>query len=79
MKTTYTTGEQIGALLLIIFLAALTGTLVGISREGWTVPYFNWKIKPLCTKVRFPPILAMIIMGCIAGNFFGSVVKPFNN
>ena len=74
MTKTYSTEEQFGALLFITFVAAVTGVFIGITREGWTVPYFNRKIKALCTIIRFPPILAMIIMGCIARNFFGSVV-----
>ena len=27
--------------------------------------------------VRIPPVIGMIILGCIARNFFGDVVKPF--
>jgi hypothetical protein len=42
MSSTYTTGEEIGAIILVIFLAALAGALLNIAGEGWTVPYFNW-------------------------------------
>ena len=79
MTTTYTDGEQIGAILLVVFLAAVAGSLLDIAGEGYTVPYFNWKIKPLFTKIRIPAIIAMIIMGCITRNFFGQVVKPYNS
>jgi NhaP-type Na+/H+ or K+/H+ antiporter len=30
-------------------------------------------------KIQIPPILVMIIIGCIARNYFGDVMKPFNN
>lgn len=51
--------------------------------EGFTIPKFGrfqaYTVKPILTKVKIPPIIAMIIMGCIVRNFFGEVVKPYNS
>jgi len=33
------------------------------------------KVKPLLEKVKLPPIVGMIIIGCIVRNFFGSTIK----
>ena len=32
-------------------------------------------IKPLCTAITCPPLVGMIIAGCIARNFFGDFTK----
>ncbi len=78
----YTIGEQIGALVLVIALAAIAGAVLGIF-GGFEIPKFwifpGFKMKAICLKIRVPPIIGMIVMGCIVRNFFGSVVKPYNN
>ena len=35
-------------------------------------------MRPLLQRVRIPPIIAMIVVGCLARNFLGSVVEPYN-
>jgi Kef-type K+ transport system membrane component KefB len=50
---------------------------------GFKVPsigkFKGFEVKPILGKVRIPPIIAMIIMGCIVRNFFGEVVQPYNS
>lgn len=36
-------------------------------------------VKPLITKIHIPPIIGMIIMGCVVRNCFGDAVKPYNS
>jgi hypothetical protein len=36
-------------------------------------------IKPLLKKVKIPPVIPMILMGCITKNFFGKPVEAYNN
>ena len=79
MNTTYTAGEEILAILVVVLSAAVAGALISVAVEGCKVPCFNWQIKPLFTTLRIPPIIGMIIMGCVARNFFGSLVEPYND
>ena len=37
------------------------------------------KTAPLCTKVTIPPLVGMIIFGCIARNFFGVLGTEYYN
>jgi Kef-type K+ transport system membrane component KefB len=50
---------------------------------GYTFPKFyffpGYTLKPLLQKVRIPPIIAMIVMGCVARNFFGAPVQAYND
>ena len=60
-------------------MAAFAGLLMG-ALSGFEIPKIGtwikgYKVKPLFSKVKLPPIVAMIIMGCIVRNFFGSAVK----
>ena len=79
---TYTAGEQVGALALVIGLAAVAGLVFG-SLGGFNIPkigrFQGLTVPALFTKVTIPPIVAMIVIGCIVRNFFGTVVKPYNN
>lgn len=79
---TYSIGEQFGALALVIILSAAAGVLLG-ALAGFEVPkvgrFPGLKVKPLLTKLRIPPIIGMIIMGCVVRNAFGAVMKPYNN
>lgn len=82
MVITYTIGEQIGAIVLVIFLSAVGGMLLSLL-AGYKFAKFGcfpgYTLKPLLTKVRIPPIIAMIVVGCVVRNFFGSAVSPYNN
>lgn len=79
----YTMGEQVGAFILIIFLATIGGMALG-ALNGFTIPAFGkwikrYEVKPCLTKIRLPPIVAMIIMGCVGRNYFGKVTAGFPN
>ena len=51
--------------------------------EGFSIPsigsFKGYTVKPMTSKVRIPPIIAMIVMGCVVRNFFGEVVKPYKS
>jgi hypothetical protein len=79
----YTFGEQLGALVFIVFIAAVGGIAIDIL-GGLKVPpigkrFKGFEIKPIIKKVTLPPILGMIVMGCIGRNYFGDLTKPFPN
>ncbi len=78
----YTNGEQFGAIALVIFLSAVGGLLLG-SLNGFQLPNFKpfngKKVPAILGKVHIPPIIAMIVMGCVVRNTFGQVVKPYNS
>ncbi len=82
LKQTYTVGEQFGAIALVIFLTAVGGAFLGMM-NGYTFPKFKpfngYVLKPVFGKIHIPPIIMMIVMGCVVRNFFGDVVKPYNN
>lgn len=42
-------------------------------------PFNGRVVAPIFKNINIPPIIAMIIMGCITRNFFGDVMKPYNN
>lgn len=78
-KPTYSIGDQVGSIAVVIIMAAFAGLLMG-ALSGFEIPKIGtwikgYKVKALFTKVKLPPIVAMIIMGCIVRNFFGSAVK----
>lgn len=41
--------------------------------QGFTVPGTSYKVPPLCTSVTVPPLVGMVIFGCLARNFFGEL------
>jgi hypothetical protein len=51
--------------------------------NGYTFPNFwpfkGYVLKPILTKIHIPPIIMMIVMGCVVRNFFGEVEVPYNN
>jgi Kef-type K+ transport system membrane component KefB len=63
-------------------MAAVGGAIIG-GLSGFTLPAFKpfsgKVVPPLLKFVQIPPLTAMIVMGCIARNFFGDVVKPYNS
>jgi Kef-type K+ transport system membrane component KefB len=81
-KIVYTDSQIVGALALVIFAAAAGGILLGML-AGFKLPNFkpfNGRVvEPILKKIHIPPIIAMIVMGCVARNFFGDVVKPYNS
>jgi uncharacterized protein with NAD-binding domain and iron-sulfur cluster len=78
----YTLNEQAGAFFLLIFFSAIGGVFMGVW-QGFHFPGF-WFIKPFhwgpmlfFKKIVVPPLVVMIIFGCIAKNFFGEVMNPY--
>ncbi len=66
-----------------MFIAAIGGLAIGMF-GGFKIPgfgkfYQGFEVKPILTKIRLPPIVGMIIMGCVGRNYFGSLTKPFPN
>jgi Kef-type K+ transport system membrane component KefB len=82
VKKTYTIGEEFGAIALVIVLSAAGGAILGML-NGYTFPniwpFKGYVLKPILKKIHIPPIIMMIIMGCVVRNFFGDVVLPYNN
>lgn len=79
-KSPYSDGAQAGALILVVVLSAVAGILIGLL-AGYHFPkigrFPGFHLKPLLTKFKLPPIIGMIVMGCVVRNFFGDVVKPY--
>lgn len=71
-------GNSILTLLVVAFFAALGGLFVkwfsGIKVPGCGKSK-GCETKPVCTAVTIPPLIGMIIFGCIARNFFGEWFK----
>jgi NhaP-type Na+/H+ or K+/H+ antiporter len=65
-------GQQFAAILVVCLLAVLGGIFVQIMLKG--VNFTSGKVgpikmKPLLTSIEIPPLVGMIIFGCIARNF----------
>jgi hypothetical protein len=73
---------MIGAIAIVIVVAASGGLLLGML-AGFKLPNFkpfNGRVvEPILKIIHIPPIIAMIVLGCVARNFFGDVVKPYNS
>lgn len=70
--------------MLALFVVVLCGTVGGIFVQilsyGMHFETGNVgpiKFKPLLTSIRIPPLVGMIIAGCIARNFFGPTYMEF--
>ena len=64
------------AYLYIVCTGALGGILVA-ALGG--INYHRIHIKPILTKVVIPPLLGMIVVGCLVRNFGGHIAQPFND
>lgn len=69
---TGTWGERIAALLVVVLCATAGGVLIQILMHG--IEFRSGKIgpisiKPALTAVKVPPLVGMIIFGCLARNF----------
>ena len=75
---TGTFGQQMQAMLVVVIFAACGGILVQIMmkglefRSGKLGATKHLKIPALLTKIEIPPLVGMILFGCIARNFFCS-------
>ena len=82
-KPSYSLGEQLGAIIFIVFLASIGGMAISLL-GGFKIPGIGTKfkgceIKPLLKCIRLPPIVGMIIMGCVGRNYMVTVTKAFPN
>eukprot|EP00347_Sterkiella_histriomuscorum_P004939 403358501 len=80
MTQSYTIGEQVGALALVVIVSGLAGIILGLIggykfKKFWIFPEYT--LKPLLSKIEIPPLIYMILMGMIARNFFGEAMKPY--
>lgn len=55
----------------------LCGALLGFKIPKVGKLYPGYQVKPLFKAVRIPPIIGMLILGCIARNFFGESTQAF--
>ena len=69
----YSNAEAFGSLLLVVFIAACGGVALG-SLQGfqfpkvWKFPGYN--LKPVIKGIVIPPLVIMIILGCVVKNWF---------
>lgn len=78
--TDFTIGENIASLILLIVVSAFAGIALGLLGgfhfpQVWKFPGYH--LKPIIKGIVLPPLILMIIMGCIARNLFGSVMEPY--
>jgi hypothetical protein len=69
---TGTWGERILALVVVVALASVGGMIIQVAMRGLdlkTGKIGPIKMKPLLTAIQVPPLVGMIIMGCLARNF----------
>jgi hypothetical protein len=70
----------VGALILLIVISAIAGIALGLL-GGFHFPkigrFPGYHLKPVLKGIVIPPLIAMIIMGCIVRNLFGWVVLPY--
>lgn len=64
--------------MIIVAFACIGWGFLALFR-GFTIPFTSKKVKALCTTVQIPPLVGMIIMGCIARNFLGDYMEYYPN
>ncbi|CDW89456.1 mitochondrial sodium hydrogen exchanger nha2 [Stylonychia lemnae] len=78
--STYSNGEQVGSLAIVVAVAAGAGIAVGLL-FGFTFPplgkFKGYRLEPVIKKVQVPSLIVMIILGCIARNLFGKVMDAY--
>lgn len=65
-------GDKIAALVIVVGFGAIGGLVIQVI-QGLKVGKLN--IRPLCTCITCPPLVGMIIAGCLARNFTGQYTK----
>lgn len=65
-------GKSVASFIIILLFGALGGFLFAIA-QGITL--CGKKIEPLCTCITVPPLVGMVIFGCIARNAFGDITE----
>ena len=77
----YTLAEELLDMTIVILFSVLGGVLISLIggcnlEKSWYFP-FNIKLKPLMTTVVIPPLLGMVVFGCLARNTFGREVVAY--
>ena len=80
-KAHYSDAESFGSLILVVFIAACAGIALG-SLQGFTFPkvwkFPGYRLKPVLKVVVIPPLVIMIIFGCIVENWLpASMTAPY--
>lgn len=80
LSSPYSFGEQLGALVLLIFVSACGGIALGLL-NGFHFPklgkFPGYHLKPILKGIVIPPLILMIIMGAVARNLFGDIMKAY--
>lgn len=74
VEQTGTIWQQLAALFVVVLMATLGGMLVQLIMKGLELKSGKVgpiKIKPCLTSIEIPPLVGMIIFGCLARNFLG--------
>lgn len=77
---THTIEEQLEAFLVVVASSIaggfFIGLIFGVNLPKWGIfPGFRW--KPLVSLFALPPLILMIIMGCVSRNLFGEMMDAF--
>jgi hypothetical protein len=80
---TYTIGDSLAAYAAMWAVSFGIGVVIGLL-GGFTFPKFGpiggWRINPVIKGVVLPPLIFMIILGCVARNCFGpDLMAPYPN
>ena len=82
-EATGTTLEQLFAMIVVVVCAMIGGMLVnllkGMNLGANCCCKKGFKLPALSEKITIPPLVGMIVMGCIARNFFGSKMDHLND
>ena len=74
--------DNVVVLALVVGSAWFGGFLINLTR-GYKfpncAPFYGKEIHPLSTKILIPPLIGMIICGCLAKNFFGPYMDNWND
>jgi hypothetical protein len=75
-----TIGTQIAALAIVAAMGLVGGIIIGLL-FGFKLPavwkFPGYRFPQLIKVVAVPPLILMIIMGCIARNYFGDIMLSF--
>jgi hypothetical protein len=75
-----TIGTQVAALAIVAAMGLAGGIFIGLL-FGFRLPAFwkfpGYRFPQLIKVVAVPPLILMIIMGCIARNCFGDIMLSF--
>ena len=65
-------GKSVGAFVIILVFGAFGGFLFQLVQG---IELCGYKIDPCCTCITVPPLVGMVVFGCIARNAFGDITE----